>query len=69
VAASLIGRADELRVVHAFLDRAAFRGGALVLSGEAGVGKSVLLDVAAEAAAQAGGTLLRARSVEFAADL
>ncbi len=43
---SLIGRADDLEYITAFVDRAAVSGGALLLSGEAGVGKTALLDAA-----------------------
>lgn len=42
----LIGRDDDLEYITAFADRAAVSGGALLLSGEAGVGKTVLLDAA-----------------------
>ena len=38
---SLVGRADGYGFVTAFVDRAAVSGGALLLSGEAGVGKTV----------------------------
>jgi len=40
----MIGREDELDMVRTFLDKAATGGAALSLSGEAGVGKTVLLD-------------------------
>jgi AAA ATPase domain len=40
-------------------------GGALLLSGEAGVGKTVLLDAAAAHAQAAGGRVLRAAGAEF----
>jgi len=40
----LIGRAAELEVLSGLLDRVAERGGALVVRGEPGVGKTVLLD-------------------------
>jgi MoxR-like ATPase len=42
----LIGRDDDLEYITALADRAAVSGGALLLSGEAGVGKTVLLDAA-----------------------
>jgi tRNA A37 threonylcarbamoyladenosine biosynthesis protein TsaE len=51
---SLIGRADDLGYIAAFADRAAVSGDALLLSGEAGVGKTVLLDAAAAHAEAAG---------------
>ena len=40
----LIGRAAELEVLSGLLDRVAERGGALVVRGEPGVGKTALLD-------------------------
>jgi DNA-binding CsgD family transcriptional regulator len=52
-----------------FLDQAAARGTALVLSGHAGVGKTALLDVAEETALAAGTRLARAAGVEFEADV
>jgi pimeloyl-ACP methyl ester carboxylesterase len=57
---SLIGRNDDLEYITAYVDRAAVSGGALLLSGEAGVGKSVLLDAAAAHAETAGTRVLRA---------
>jgi type II secretory pathway predicted ATPase ExeA len=62
---SLIGRADDLEYIAAFADRAAVSGGALLLSGEAGVGKTVLLDAAAAHAEDAGRRVLRAAGAEF----
>jgi len=62
---SLIGRDDDLGYLTAFVDRAAFSGGALLLSGEAGVGKTVLLDAAAAHAEKAGSRVLRAAGAEF----
>jgi DNA-binding CsgD family transcriptional regulator len=62
---SLVGRADDLEFVFSFADRAAVSGGALLLSGEAGVGKTVLLDAAAVHAEGAGRRVLRAAGVEF----
>ena len=44
---SLIERDDDLEYITAFVDQAAGSGGALLLSGKAGVGKTVLLDAAA----------------------
>jgi DNA-binding CsgD family transcriptional regulator len=62
---ALIGRSDDLGYVTAFVDQAAVHGGALLLSGEAGVGKTVLLDAAAAHATAAGGRVLRAAGAEF----
>jgi len=66
---SLIGRADELALIDRFLDQAAHEGGALLLSGELGVGKTALLDAAAESALASGRQVLRAAGVEFEAEL
>jgi len=58
-----------LRLIQAFLGRAATDGDALVVLGEAGVGKTMLLDAAADAASTAGVRVLRARGVEFEAEM
>ena len=60
VPGSLIGRDDDLEYIIAFVDQAAVFGGALLLSGEAGVGKTVLLDAAAAHAEVAGSRVLSA---------
>jgi DNA-binding CsgD family transcriptional regulator len=60
----LIGRDAELSLLHAALDRAALRGSALVLRGEAGIGKSVLLDAARGAAHERDFTVLSTAGVE-----
>lgn len=65
VPGSLIGRDDDLEYITAFADQAAVSGGALLLSGEAGVGKTVLLDAAAAHAETAGSRVLRAAGAEF----
>ena len=62
---SLIGRDDDLEYITAFVGQAAVSGGALLLSGEAGVGKTVLLDAAAAHAETAGSRVLRAAGAEF----
>jgi DNA-binding CsgD family transcriptional regulator len=69
VAGVLVGRSDELALVSEFVERARTGGEALLLFGEPGAGKTVLLDSAAEAAAAAGTWVLRAAGVEFEADL
>jgi DNA-binding CsgD family transcriptional regulator len=61
----LVGRDGELGLIEAFVRDAAKRGGALLLSGDAGVGKSVLLDGAAARALRAGTTVLRAECAQF----
>ena len=65
----LVGRERELERIRSFLARAAADGDALLLSGEPGVGKTVLLDAAAEEASAAGTRLLRAAGAEFEADV
>lgn len=66
---SLIGRNEELALISGFLDRAASGGDAMLLIGEHGVGKTVLLDAAAERAMASGVRVLRASGVEFEADV
>jgi hypothetical protein len=64
----LIGRERELGVVAAVLERARQkRGGALVLAGEPGIGKTALLDASISLAG--GFMILRAQGVESEADL
>ena len=68
-AATLIGRDRELEILARFLEHAATDGGAFVLAGEPGAGKTALLDAAADAAEEAGTGVLRAAGAEFEADL
>lgn len=65
----LIGRAEESELISSFLDRAALAGSALLIVGEPGMGKTALLDSAADAAIAAGTRVLRAEGVEFEADV
>lgn len=65
----LVGRAAELDLIRSFIDESARRGGALLLSGEPGAGKTVLLDAAAAAGSAAGIRILRAAGAEFEADV
>lgn len=64
VTAALAGRDREIGLIASFLGRAATDGGALLLSGEPGVGKTALLDAAAEMAAASGIRVLRAADGE-----
>ncbi len=64
-AAALVGRGRELGLITSFLDRAAAEGGALMLTGEPGVGKTMLLDAAVAAAEAAGSRVLRVAGAEF----
>jgi DNA-binding CsgD family transcriptional regulator len=64
----LLGRESECARLDELLDRARLgRSGALVIRGEAGIGKTALLDYAAERAA--GMTVVRALGVESEAEL
>ncbi|MGW5568127.1 AAA family ATPase [Streptomyces tendae] len=63
----IIGRENELRLLSTFATDTG--GGTLVLRGETGVGKSVLLDHVAETAALADHRVLRAAGVEAESDL
>jgi DNA-binding CsgD family transcriptional regulator/tetratricopeptide (TPR) repeat protein len=65
----LTGRDEDLRLIRSFLADAAARGGVLLLSGEAGVGKTTLLEAAASAATTAGTRVIRAAGAEFEADV
>jgi DNA-binding CsgD family transcriptional regulator len=68
-ATALIGRDKELEILARFLEQAAAEGGAFLLVGEPGAGKTALLDAAADAAEEAGTEVLRAAGVQFEADL
>jgi predicted ATPase len=69
LAGPVIGRDTDLEVIGSFMDRAAAGGGALLVSGDAGVGKTLLLETAAARAVAAGTRVLRAVGAEFEADL
>lgn len=69
MAEALVGRGRELTFIGSFLRDAVADGGALLLLGEPGVGKSVLLDATAEMASEAGVRVLGAAGVEFEADV
>ncbi len=66
-AGQLIGREPEMGRIREFLAAARTGGGALLVTGEPGVGKTVLLNAASEAATAAGTRILRAAGVEFEA--
>jgi DNA-binding CsgD family transcriptional regulator len=65
--ASLIGRDAELAILESLVNEAPVNGGALVLFGEPGSGKSALLHVAGERAKAAGFHCIRVTGVEFQA--
>ncbi|WP_449342341.1 AAA family ATPase [Streptomyces aurantiogriseus] len=64
-----MGRSRELELLLSFVEEATASGGFLLVSGEPGVGKSVLLDATAKAASASGALVLRSDGVEFLADL
>src|SRR5918992_4314282 len=61
---TLVGRERELDVLHERLEGVGDRGGALVLRGEPGIGKSALLAEASRYAADEGWTVLSTTPVE-----
>lgn len=65
----LLGRANELAMLNEFLSRATERGGALVIRGDVGVGKTALLDCAATMARTSGWRVLHAAAVEPEAEM
>ncbi|MEE4545840.1 AAA family ATPase [Streptomyces sp. V4-01] len=67
--ARLIGRDRDLAFVRSHLTGSSIHGAALLLSGEAGIGKSALLDAFAAEAGSRGARVLRANGVEFEADV
>ncbi|WP_028063673.1 ATP-binding protein [Solirubrobacter soli] len=66
---TLVGRARELRRLHDLQSVLPQRGGALLLRGEPGIGKSALLSAAAASAAARGLRVLRATGVQSEARL
>lgn len=60
----LIGRAQELLILESFIRESIVDGGALLLSGDPGVGKTALLDAAAGYARDAGAVVLRIEGTE-----
>lgn len=67
---SLVGRDDELaRIERLLADAREERGGALVVRGEAGIGKSMLLRHAASAAESEGFNVVRGTGIESDSEL
>ena len=68
--AGLVGRGREFERIRRLIEAAAAGdGGALLVAGEAGVGKTVLLNEAGELAVAEGMRVLRAAGVEFEVDM
>ena len=65
----MVGRSADLEVLSAFIEHSAVAGGALIIVGEPGVGKTTLLDHAAEVLAPGRRQVLRATGIEFESDI
>ena len=65
----VVGREDELRAIGSLLEAAGDRGGALLVRGEPGIGKSTLLEAARREAAERGLRVLAAAGVQSESDL
>ncbi|PSM42914.1 LuxR family transcriptional regulator [Streptomyces dioscori] len=65
---SLVGRDADLAFIQSFFGNSDVQGAALLLSGEAGVGKTAVLDAVAANAPGDGVRVLRAAGVQFEAD-
>ncbi|MFI7664800.1 ATP-binding protein [Nocardia sp. NPDC049526] len=65
----LFGRERELAQLTSFVTDSTADGGAMLVVGDAGIGKTVLLTAAAESAAAKGIRVLRAAGVEFEAEV
>ena len=65
----LVGRAAEIAAIGLLLDGARQHGGALVVRGDAGIGKSALLDTAREMSGAHGFNVLAATGVQSEANL
>ena len=66
---SLYGRDAEVAILDQFVNRIPDRGGALVLCGDPGIGKTALLSVASAAASSQGMSVLRAAGTQSEAGL
>ncbi|MDI5913239.1 MULTISPECIES: AAA family ATPase [Streptomyces] len=68
-AMELIGRDKDVGSIRDFFEAAGVRGGALLLVGDAGLGKTAVLDEFAAMEAKNGTRVLRAAGVQFEADV
>lgn len=66
-AGQLIGRESEIERIREFLAAVGVDGGALLVTGDPGVGKTVIMNAASDAASAAGMRVLRAAGVQFEA--
>jgi DNA-binding CsgD family transcriptional regulator len=66
---ALTGRVRELGFLAEFVRQAAVNGGALLLSGDPGVGKTALLSALADSASAAGTMVVRVAGAEFEGDI
>jgi DNA-binding CsgD family transcriptional regulator/tetratricopeptide (TPR) repeat protein len=66
---AMIGRAEEIASIEAFLEQAESSPAGLMLSGEPGIGKTILWEAAIEDARRRGARVLSCRSVEAEASL
>ena len=64
-----MGRDRDVAAIRSFVDQAAAHGGALVVSGEAGVGKTALIEAAMSYAVTAGLRLLPVTGAQFEANV
>lgn len=67
--AMLVGRERELAALRRFVAESSVVGGALLVVGEAGVGKTALLEAGTSEAATVGARVLHAAGVEFEAEV
>src|SRR6185312_12309147 len=67
--ADLVGRRSELAVLHELIDRPPLPGGAIVIRGDPGIGKSALLDAARRIARARGRRVLATVGVQSEAQL
>lgn len=66
---SLVGRGRELASLNSFLESSFRDGGALLLLGDPGVGKSELLNAAEHAARERGALVIRTRGTQYEVDI
>ncbi len=65
----VFGRTTEMGTIRSLLDDVAHGGGAMVMSGQRGTGKTLLLDAADRAARSIGLRVVRINGTEFEADI